>query len=100
MEHSVCQIGDSKNGTTHSNLPEAVYSAKTVIAVADSKLAKTRNRNRNREVQFFLPRGTFLMILPFKIFRMYQKKVFSICYIWSRFRKAGRVYCGGARETH
>ena len=40
MEHSVCQIGDSKNETTHSNLPEAVYSAKTVIAVADSKLAK------------------------------------------------------------
>ena len=66
MEHSVCQIGDSKNETTHSNLPEAVYSAKTVIAVADSKLAKIRNRNRNREVQFFLPRSSFLVIFTFR----------------------------------
>ena len=82
MEHSVCQIGDSKNGTTHSNLPEAVYSAKTVIAVADSKLAKTRNRNRNREVQFFLQRSSFLVIFTFQnISYVPEKSLLNLLYM-------------------
>ena len=82
MEHSVCQIGDSKNGTAHSNLPEAVYSAKTVIAVGDSKLAKIRNRNRNREVQFFLPRSSFLVIFTFRnISYVPEKSLLNLLYM-------------------